>query len=371
MLIKTKEEFDNLVEKIKINILKYEKFLSDIRYKLFLSDGNVLDISYPQFCIPHILGINLDFIRMLGIYKGKSSYELMKEFLNDSYAAYKKADDVNKLFSEYVDIKNEKFSENLKINLLDVQFIIEYKKERIYGHEIQESPCEYYIIQKRENDKLLVLGLVKQNGKYVPQTSQLLDLLDEKDKDNLKNLLYNQHIQFITALKYGNGLEEPMKTFNLANPQKSDKMLYLKNIANKYSSVVRVEKDYEFILSKLMENKVSINNYKSIIQSITTLMREKEIIDINNFDTQLDDDICELIDAYNNSQFNISDSNATKYSELKTSYEKLKQEIELLKRLNEELQQDNQAKDAELEQLRKENVEHREKEDKILELLKH
>ena len=39
--------------------------------------------------------------------------------------------------------------------------------------------------------------------------------------------------------------------------------------------------------------------------------------------------------------------------------------------LNEELQQDNQAKDAELEQLRKENVEHREKEDKILELLKH
>lgn len=162
-----------------------------------------------------------------------------------------------------------------------------------------------------------------------------------------------------------------MKTFNLANPQKSDKMLYLKNIANKYSSVVRVEKDYEFILSKLMENKVSINNYKSIIQSITTLMREKEIIDINNFDTQLDDDICELIDAYNNSQFNISDSNATKYSELKTSYEKLKQEIELLKRLNEELQQDNQAKDAELEQLRKENVEHREKEDKILELLKH
>ena len=364
--IQTKEEFDNIVEKIKENVRKYEKFLNDIRYKLFLSNGEVLDIEYPESCIPHILGINLEYIKMLGIYKQKNSYELMKEFLNDSYSAYKKANDLNKIFSDYVDIKNNNFNDILKINLLDIKLVIEYKKDRIYGHDILESPCEYYILTQK-NGKLLLLGLIKQNGKYVPQTSQELDLKNEKDNQNLKNILYKQHITFCNALHYSNNIEDSIKKIYLSEQQKSDRLLYLKSTANRYSSVVRVERDYESALSRLIENKTNMNNYKGIIQNITLSISRNEIIDISNFDTQLDDDICELINAYNNSRFNTN--NEEKYSKLKSEYEKLKQEVELLRKCNEELQKDNEVKDTEIGKLKQENNEYNTTKEKILKLL--
>ena len=364
--IQTKEEFDNIVEKIKENVRKYEKFLNDIRYKLFLSNGEVLNIEYPESCIPHILGINLEYIKMLGIYKQKSSYELMKEFLNDSYSAYKKANDLNKIFSDYVDIKNNNFNDILKINLLDIKLVIEYKKDRIYGHDILESPCEYYILTQK-NGKLLLLGLIKQNGKYVPQTSQELDLKNEKDNQNLKNILYKQHIMFCNALHYSNNIEDSIKKIYLSEQQKSDRLLYLKSTANRYSSVVRVERDYESALSRLIENKTNMNNYKGIIQNITLSISRNEIIDISNFDTQLDDDICELINAYNNSRFNAN--HEEKYSEIKSEYEKLKQELELLRKCNEELQKENEEKDTEIGKLRQENNEYIETKEKILKLL--
>lgn len=366
--IQTKEQFDNIVEKIEKNVLKYERFLNDIRYKLFLSNGEVLNIEYPESCIPHILGINLEYIKMLGIYKEKSSYELMKEFLNDSYSAYKKVNDLNKLFSNYVDIKNNNFNDILKINLSDIKLIIEYKKDRIYGHDVLESPCEYYILTQK-NGKLLLLGLIKQNGKYVPQTSQEIDLKNEKDEQNLKNILFKQHIMFCNTLFYNSNIEEPMKKVFLNEQEKSDRLLYLKSTANKHSSVVRVERDYECAISKLIESKSNMNNYKGIIQDITSAIARNEIIDISNFDTQLDGEIYELVNAYNDSKF--SANHEKKYSELKSEYEKLKEEVELLKKYNEELQKSDQEKDVEIVKLKQENAEYRQNEDKILELLKH
>ena len=363
--IQTKEEFDNLIEKIKTNIFKYEKYLCNIKYKLFLSNGEVLNIEYPKSCIPHILGINLEYIKMLGIYKEKSAYELMKEFLNDSYSAYKKTTDINKLFSDYVDIKNNNFNDILKINLLEIKLIIEYQKDRIYGHDILESPCEYYILTQKDG-KLLLLGLINQNGKYVPQTSQELDLKNEKDKQNFKNILFKQHIMFCNTLLYSNNIEDPMKKIFINDQQKSDKLLYLKSIANKFSSVVRVERDYESALSRLVENKANMNNYKGIIQNITSSITRNEIIDVSNFDNQLDDDICDLIDAYNDSRFNAN--HEEKYSEIKYEYEKLKQEVELLRKCNEELQKDNEEKDTEIGKLRQENNEYIETKEKVLKL---
>lgn len=118
-----------------------------------------------------------------------------------------------------------------------------------------------------------------------------------------------------------------------------------------------------------MESKTSTNNYKSVIQNITSSILKNEIIDISNFEEELDDDIKLLIDAYNNSRF--SENHEQKYSELKSEYEKLKQEVEMLKKLNEEIQKNNQEKDYKLEQLSNENTEYKEKETKILELLKH
>lgn len=368
MIEKNKVIYDETIQKIKSNIKMYESLFYDMRYKLFLSNGDVLDIEYPESCIPHLLGVNLDYIRMLNIYKAKSSYDLLTEFLDNNYSAYSKSDNISSIFSEYVDIKNNDFYNKLRINLSDIQFIIHYQKDRIYMSETIENPCEYYVVQKKEGKKLLLLGLVKQKGRYVPQTSQELDLSNEKDATNLKNLLFHQHIMFCNSLKYTSDIEEDYKQVFLSFTQRSDKMIYLKTIANKYSSIIRVENDYVYILDKIIKNNSSTNLYKSIIQRIVSLMEKHEIIDLNDFEEEIDEDIKQLIDAYNDSIVKDNEENSIKYSEIKAKYEILKKEIEQLRIETERLQKENEEKRLLIEQLNQENENNNEIKIKILEL---
>ena len=74
--ITTKEQFDNLVEQIRINVIKYEHYISKIKYCLYLTNGDMLNIHYPKNSIPHLLGVNIDFIRSLSIYRDKSAYDI-------------------------------------------------------------------------------------------------------------------------------------------------------------------------------------------------------------------------------------------------------------------------------------------------------
>ena len=330
--ITTKEQFDNIVEQIRTNVTKYEHYISEMQYCLYLANGDMLNIVYPKNNIPHILGVNIDFIRSLSIYRDKSAYDILNSFLKDSYAAYKKVDDPNKLFSDYVDVKNKDFLIKMKIEIPDIQYIIQYRKDRIYGHETLESPCEYYIVQEKEKNKLFVLGLTNCGGKYVPQTSQTLDLLDEKDHNNLKNLLYNQHITFCNSLRYSSNMDELPRTFHLFNNQKSDKILYLKTISKKYSCAIRVENDYSYIINKMISMKTNLDTRKEMIQNISSLMLNGELIDSSLLGDDLEDDLRNLIDSYNNSRCYSKENTTVKYSEIIEKYELLKKEVEALKK---------------------------------------
>lgn len=367
--ITTKEQFDNLVEQIRTNVIKYEHYISKIKYCLYLTNGDMLNIHYPKNRIPHLLGVDIDYIKSLSIYRDKSAYDVLNSFLKDSYAAYKTVDDPNKLFSSYVDVKNRDFVDKMKINLADIQYIIQYQKDRIYGHEVVESPCEYYIVQEKEKNKLLILGLTSLNGSYVPQTSQELDLTNEKDCTDLQNLLYNQHIAFCSSLRYSGNVDESPKPFYLVNVQKSDKILYLKSISRKYSCVVRVESDYSYVLNRMISMKTNLDSRKEMIQNIANLMSKGELIDSSLLGEDLEDDLKNLIDSYNDSRYCSKESNTTKYSEIIEKYEELKKEVEQLRQENEQLNQTRFDQENEIKLLKQESMENEQTKQKILELL--
>ena len=67
LTIQTKEEFDTIIDKIRVNVELYEKCLTEVQYKIFLANKKVIDINYDKECIPHILGIDMDFLRNLNI----------------------------------------------------------------------------------------------------------------------------------------------------------------------------------------------------------------------------------------------------------------------------------------------------------------
>lgn len=371
LTIRTKEDFDKIVDMIRANVKYYESYITEVQYKLFLANKKVIDINYPKECIPHLLGLDIDYIRSLNLYRETNAYELMKTFLDDSYTVYSKLTDLSKLFSDYVIEKNQSFGANLKIVLGDIECVVDYKKDRVYGLDTLECPCEYYILHKASNmpnNILLVLGLVRNGNIYVPRTSQKLDLTLPKDKETLKMILYHQNLTFINALNYSNNYDVDSKNFRLDIQSKSDVLLSLNRYALQNASTVAVDGDYSFVLKKLNEANINQIRMKTLLQDITALISTGDTIDIDSLDEDVDYDIKNLVKAYNNSR--VIETSTFKYSELLDEYNKLKKEVENLKLQNEQLNtiSNNQAKA--IEQLEDENDVYKETHEKILELLK-
>lgn len=370
LTIQTKEEFDTIIDKIRVNVELYEKCLTEVQYKIFLANKKVIDINYDKECIPHILGIDMDFLRNLNIYREKNAYDLMKAFLSDSYRVYSKLDDLNKPFSSYVLEKNEIFRDNLKIVLADIECIVEYRKDRVYGLDTLECPCDYYVLQKRSdkpNNTILLLGMVKKGNVFVPRTSQILDLTLPKDQENLKHILFHQNITFVNSLRYSNHYESDSKSFYLDPQSKSNKLLTLNRYASQYESTIAIDGDYAFVLKKLNEVNMNTIKMKSTLQTISSIIHSGDVIDMDVLDEDVDCDIKDVVKAYNNSRFKETDS--FKYSELLEEYNKLKQLVTTLQEENQVLQQTSDTREQTIEKLEKENEEYKNTQQKIYSLL--
>ena len=81
-------ELEKLFEKIQ-DVIKYIEIisLSEKRFTLYLANGEKIKIQINKECIPHLLGINTDHLKLSGRYKGNTSYEILKNFLDEG--AYK------------------------------------------------------------------------------------------------------------------------------------------------------------------------------------------------------------------------------------------------------------------------------------------
>lgn len=370
LVVKTKEEFDNIISQIRFNVERYERYLKEVQYKLYLANKKAIDISYQKDSIPHLLGIDLDFLRGLNCYREKSAYELMTAFLDDSYRAYVKLDDLGRVFSDYVFEKNEIFRENLKIVLTDIDCVVEYKKERVYGLETPELPCEYYILQKRSDlpsDIILLIGLIKRDNSFVIQTNQKLDLTIPKDQESLRLILFQQNITFVNALRYSNSYDTDPKNFYLDLQSKNDKLLVLNRYSNQYNSTIVVDGDYGYLLKRLTESYMNQTKMKTTLQTVSSMIATGDVIDIDALEDEVDCDIKDVVKTYNNSLF--KEKSEFKYSELLEEYNKLKVLVEDMQRENASLQEWKATKEVMIEQLQSENESHKKTEQKIFSLL--
>ena len=92
--IKNKSEFENLVEKIKTCLDWYRKRNFDDKvYKLYLANGERINVIFPKQTIAHLLGIKTEYLKSTKLLKGKSSYEILEEICADPYKICKLVSD--------------------------------------------------------------------------------------------------------------------------------------------------------------------------------------------------------------------------------------------------------------------------------------
>lgn len=203
--IKNKSEFENLVEKIKTCLDWYRKRNFDDKvYKLYLANGERINVIFPKQTIAHLLGIKTEYLKSTKLLKGKSSYEILEEICADPYKICKLVSEghltYSSFISPYADDKVDNFMNNCGINDINsIEFICSYIKEYSFITGKQQLEGDYYICY-RKTDGLLILGLKKEGRYYQPMTNRIIDLNDKESKEFLGQLLTNQHITALSTI---------------------------------------------------------------------------------------------------------------------------------------------------------------------------
>ena len=137
MKIKNKSEFEELLGKINECIKWFECEVSNIRksYNLRLDNGEDLKIIFDPNNVAHLLGIDTEYLKSTGYFKG-SSYEILKFICNNSYRVYNLIREGSLSFdsfiSEYALEKLSSFETICGFDLYNIEFICKYDKGKRY-----------------------------------------------------------------------------------------------------------------------------------------------------------------------------------------------------------------------------------------------
>ena len=143
------EKYNNIIEKLNNNISYYERMnFYNNKYLLYLANGSILNVRIFENNIAHLLGVNLDYLKMSNKFKpNMNSYECLKYFLDNSYMFGKLASEkklnFDSMFSKNIDEKLDVFIDNINIRTDDMFFIIKYDKEKTYQIEEKFDICDY------------------------------------------------------------------------------------------------------------------------------------------------------------------------------------------------------------------------------------
>ena len=98
--------FDDIKEII--NYIEFSEY-KNRRYRLFLGNGDRLNLQIPNESIAHLLGINTTYLISTGRFNSKNSFEALKEMCENPFRIddmhMRKQIDYSKLFSQYVQAK--------------------------------------------------------------------------------------------------------------------------------------------------------------------------------------------------------------------------------------------------------------------------
>ena len=326
-------ELERLFQSIEsiINELESKHYFTKYT-KLFLASGNNLVLNITKSSIPHLLGININYLQSLNIYREKNSYELLKLLCNDAYKINSLKNqgiiDYNNLFSKNILEKINGFWTNIEFNdtgVKNTELVCKYDSSRNYLSGQLNERFDYAII-KNLFGKYYVLWVVKSddfNNEYIPMSNRVFNCYDDMI-ELLNKTVANQEITFLSGAQLDNN-----KPYNIEDILRMQKISNLKEYKNSFGCSIDLTRECIKLLSNTKHHKeLATDKYNDgcvIIDAIqkgtpvnTDLLCDEKFIDISNafndflFGSQLSDN---------------SNSVSEKYSSLINKLNRFKSEI--------------------------------------------
>lgn len=359
-----KEDNYNFYEK---DNFEHKTDLSKKSYLMFLSNGDRIRVKIPKTSIPHLLGINTEYLKSTGLYKGMNSYEIMLDFIKNSNEAFQKHEsgiiNLDKILSPYINKKLDSLIENLNINTNCCEMICKYDRGKTYGYSADFDDMSYLILQKK-NEKYYVLKLaMSEDGTCFPMSNQVFNSYEEC-KENLSSYLIYQELTLLNNLwvYYNNST---VGKFSILEWDRKQKLEKLKKLSEDFECTPNIIADFIYSL-KIRDDKRQGNiRTSNIIEILCDCIKNKKVFDISltNVDQE---DILKIIETYNDSLFSeITTSTDNLYSDLQNENISLKKEIERLRLENKSLSETVNYRDEELNEVKTQNNELREDINKV------
>lgn len=359
-----KEDDYNFYEK---DNFEHKTDLSKKSYLMFLSNGDRIRVKITKTSIPHLLGINTEYLKSTGLYKGMNSYEIMLDFIKNPNEAFQKHEsgiiNLDKILSPYINKKLDSLTENLNINTNCCEMICKYDRGKTYGYSADFDDMSYLILQKK-NEKYYVLKLaMSEDGTCFPMSNQVFNSYEEC-KENLSSYLIYQELTLLSNLwvYYNNSTVGKFPILEWNRKQKLEK---LKKLSEDFECTPNIIADFIYSL-KIRDNKRQGNiRTSNIIEILCDCIKNKKAFDISltNVDQE---DILKIIETYNDSLFSeITASTDNSYSDLQNENISLKKEIERLRLENKSLSETVNYRDEELNEVKTQNNELREDINKV------
>ena len=257
-------KFEYLMELIANNVETYNR---NSRYKdkfsLTFANGDNIKIYVPNSSVPHLLGVNTNYLMSSGLYREKSSYELLNKMCEDRYRLYRYINDniidEKQLFSEHIEKKNSAFVQNLKINIFNMIFACPYDSSRSYTTGKETYKFDYILVNKPayEEKGIFMLGLaanidkVNKSKIYVPMSNQYFESIEEAEERF--GLIFNNQKLTIPTMLTSTSTNNTSKFF-LHGDQKLAKARETQQIADKCFATLDVSEDYRWLLKKYYDS---------------------------------------------------------------------------------------------------------------------
>lgn len=349
-------KFEYLMELIANNVETYNR---NSRYKdkfsLTFANGDNIKIYVPNSSVPHLLGVNTNYLMSSGLYREKSSYELLNKMCEDRYRLYRYINDniidEKQLFSEHIEKKNSAFVQNLKINIFNMIFACPYDSSRSYTTGKETYKFDYILVNKPayEEKGIFMLGLaanidkVNKSKIYVPMSNQYFESIEEAEERF--GLIFNNQKLTIPTMLTSTSTNNTSKFFLHGDPEA--KARETQQIADKCFATLDVSEDYRWLLKKYYDS-MNSGGYvqKDYATIITNCITTGKIITPQMFDLQsfagVNEFLLGIINAHNDfishdSTVAINDPSVPTYTDLKKEVEELTTTRDALISANKEL----------------------------------
>lgn len=327
----TKYEFEQIITKLEeaINFFKKSQYRFN-EYKLYLSNGKVIEFTFKPENIPHLLGVNIVNLKASNILLNDKPFEMLKELIDRYVTIYQKMTigevNYNAIFSPYIKEKLDFFKMIFKFNSSNILGVCHYLPARAYiNGERNNYGCDYYIIFDDEENYPYFLGIKKDRNKYYYAPSSIIGTFDEQRSYNcFASITFNQQVMLVNNVCRINTGEK----YYVTNTEKLTKVQKLRNLSQTYDFHLILDHDYVYNLRKMMASFEENTKLSKFLSNLNLAIVQRKQLRI---DKDLDDSCKELAEAYNLQALSSFGNNSTIITELKKLKEELLQAKETIK----------------------------------------